>query len=610
MMTLVALSGCRDVQRTTSLPDYKESIQLSTGQTVAIFSLVRQALMLYPDMEKALSIPLDRTLPAICDKEIFVTIFHEASPQITGVGLQGCVQERILRAVVNLTNHPNFKKYYMLNLASSACKIDIITRRQALDFEKPIKKIRLEQGIEGLILQNGERMFYQLPTDYIHFGWEPLKRGKGIRQERLKIQLDHLCRQANLGSNGYKKQPVYKFRTRSYLQHRPDLLPLPLFRGNLLKKNFSSADMARGAASAGDWLVNNIEPTGRFTYNFNPTTGESSGFLDYNTVRHAGSVYSLMHLYNQSLEPRYLERGTVAVEFLKRHMKPPLLEPNLLAVRHPVLRVSELGSAALTLMALCELPPAQFEHIGMDVTNRLARFLIKMQLEDGNFHTIYMQKLAGLIPRKPVRYAPGEAMLALVRYYHKNPNVEWLESARRAAQNQIASFKTTGVPDNWTIQGLAELYRIDPEPRYAEVALAMADMLVKRQFTHHRFNDYVGGYDNSHPPRSTPAASRTEALIAVSNLCTLLGRDSKTYDEAILRAARFILWNQYRKENSYFIGLVEKSEGAIRGGLIDQNIRMDYCQHAIVALIGAYKLVTRLEESGAFAGSEPAPTAP
>ena len=593
---LVSLSGCQDAKDATRLPDFKENTSLTTTQRVAVFSLVRKALALYPDMEKALHFAPESGLPEFCDREFFVTIFHEGSPQITGVGAQGCAQERILRAVANLTQQPNFRKFYMLNLESSAIKIDLMTYRSELDFDQPIEKIRVEPGVEGLALQKGEQMYFQLPSDYIHFGWEPINRKPKMRELRLEIQLAHLCRQSNLRKSAYKRVPIYEFRTTSYLQYRPDLLPIPLYRGTILKKNFNSADIARAAAASGDWLINNIEPTGRFTYNFNPTTGERNKFIQYNVVRHAGSVYSLMHLYNQSLEPRYLERGAASMDFLKRHLKQPLLEPGLMAVRHPILGISELGSAALTLMAVCELPEAQFKQIGRDTSTKLARFLLKMQKDNGDFHTIYMLKLLGHSRSEPALYAPGEALLALVRYYKKYPNLEWLEAARNAAERQIDYFETTGVPDHWTVQGLSELYMIDPEVRYAGAAFDMADLLLKSQHQKHRYADYVGGFSNSTPPRSAPAASRTEALIAASKLARYFGRDSKKYDDAIRLAARFLMWNQYRKDNSYFLGLVENVEGAIRGGLVDQNIRMDYCQHAIVALVGAYKIMTQGSE--------------
>jgi hypothetical protein len=597
VLSLLAIAGCVVEQREGTLPDLKTKIHLSMAQKVNVFSLIRKSLRFYPDMERALSIPLETNLPQICDREIFVTIFHEGSPQVTGVGREGCTQERILRAVVGLTNHPDFKKYnYMMNLESSSVKVDFLNRRKKLDFSKPLSKVGVEPGMDGLILQDGEDQHYQLPTDFIYLGWEPQKRSGDLYGRRLKIQLKHLCRQAGLDPDAYKEYPVYEFRAISWVQHRPDLMPFPLYRGTLLPSEFTTADQARGAAAAGDWLVNNIGPTGRFTYTFNPTTGKRSNFLEYNVSRHAGSVYALMHLYNQSLEPRYLERGIAAMEFLQRHLKPPLLEPTILAIRHPIFGTYDLGAAALTLLALCELPEVQFAKIGNDTTNRLARFILKMQLESGEFHSVYMRKLAGLAPDRPDYVVPGEALLALVRYYKKNPNVDWLEAAKRAADVQIKQFQKTKRADSWTVQGLAELFQVDSDPRYAEATFAMADSILAEQHKTGSYADYVGAFRVSRPPRTTPTARRMVALASASSLCWFLGTDSSKYDKAVQEGARFILWNQYRQENSFYLGLPETAAGAIRGGPVDPTIRMDQCQHAIIALTGAYKIGTRIDQ--------------
>ena len=588
--------GCGQKETSESLPDIKVKQKLPTMQAVSVFDLVRKALALYPDMEKALNIPQEKNLPDICDREVFVTIFHEGCPQITGVGNFGCAQERILRAVVNLTNNPNFKKYYLLSLETAVVKVDVLINRRKLNTNKPLRKLSFEPGMHGLQLQDGERMFYQLPSDYIHFGWEPKDQGKGLKARRLKKLLHLLGKQAGLGGGAYNSYPVYRIRTRSYLQHRPDLVPIPLYRANLLQRGFNAPDMARGAAEAGNWLINNIEPTGRFRYKYNPTTGKASSFLDYDTARHAGAVYALMHLYNQSLEPKYLDRGLVAMEFLKRHLKAPLLEPGLLAIRNPITGGYKLSAAAMALIALCEFPEEQFKKIGQETTNKLARFLLKMQLDSGDFYDRYYKKLGGFQPKERNDISQGEALLALVRYYNKNPNVDWLEAAKKAVNKQIELFNKSRKPDFWTVIALAELYETEPDAKYANAAFDMADEILDHQYVENKYADYTGGYDYSRPPRTTDAATMTQALNAVSRVCWLMGKDCTRYDDAIIRTARFLLWNQYRNENSYFITMPDTALGAFRSGLIDQSIHLDNCRHSILALIGAYRIAIQKQK--------------
>ena len=588
---VLAATGCRKQKQSVELPEFKKNIKLSVPHLVSMFSLVRKALTLYPDMERAMQIPEEQQLPHLCDTDIFVTIFHEAGPSITGIGRQGCLQQRLLRAVLEITSDPNFKKFYMLNLGSTDVKIDVVRKREKLDVNKSLSKVRIEPGIHGLIMQDGDQTYYQLPTDYIYQAWEPQKREKSLRKARVKEQLNQLCRRGALPDNAWKQMPIYRFQTLSYLQHRPDFLPIPLYRGNVLPKNISAKDVAWAAASAGDWLGKNIEPTQRFTYWVNPTNGRKGSFFSYSMSRHAGCVYALLYLYNQTLETRFLDKGLLGLEFIMRNMKPPLLEKDLLSVRHPVFGYSEVGAAAMTLAALCELPEGQFENIGLDKSNRLARFILKMQTDEGNFYPVYLRKLAGLQPEKHPREYPGQAIFALTRYYKKNPNVDWLEGAKLAADTSIARFESDGRVDEWVLIGLAALYEIDPNPAYAQTVLKMADQFLNTQYQNDTYPDYEGGFKGSTPPRSDSASLKTRALLAAKNIAEQLGQDTAPYEKAIKTAARFILWNQYREDNSFFVGLPEEAKGAVRGGLVDPNIRMDFCGNAIFALSGAYELV-------------------
>jgi len=602
LLLLFVSTGCEKPVPTQPLPEISGSLpKWGLNANLAMFSLVREALSLYPDMRRILEVPDDPDLPDICDRPVVVTILRENNPPVWGVGSQGCIRESLLRAVYQLTQDENFQRFYMLDLSKITVRIDILYSRKQLDLTD-LSKVRVEPGIHGLILQNGDQLTFQPPYAFLYYSWEEEKRGRGIRTRRLEKQLDYLSEAAEVGEGNWRDYPIYRFLTISFLQHRPDFVPLRVFRDASLIKNFRSSQIGRAAIDAGRYLDKTFNyHSQRFRYRFNPVTLEKSSYTTYNSVLHAGTVYGMVSLYKASQKEEFFNVTHSSMDYLIKRISPPLLEPELLCVKRSY--VAQLGTSALTLIALSELPEKLLSNIGIPRINRLARFISEMQESDGRFYNFYWQRLIGYMPQKQSAYFAGESLLALVRYYKINPNVEWLHAARSAADFQIKEFERTGKPNTWTIQGLAELHEIDPQHRYAEACFAMADYLLRHQWGNPLkkrrviYPDYRGGFDNTTPPRTADTARRLEALLAAHRLAFQMDKDTSFYEKSILAATYFILQNQYRRDNIYWIKLPDQVRGAFRNGLIDPEIRMDTCQHAIVALTGAYD-VAYMRETG------------
>lgn len=592
------IAACHSNSQYAPAPDVKYEVQTTFTENVAMFNLIRQALRLYPDMEKVLKIPEDPGLPKLCNIPIFITIFHEASPPIIGWGTHGCTHEAILRAVVMLVRNPDFSKHYLINLQKTSIAVDIMLSRSRMDLSKGLQQIHFESGIYGLAIQTDKQMIYQIPEEYVYFGWEDNITGKIIRQKRLKMQLEYLSERADLGSSGWKDHPVYRFRTFSFLQHRPDFAPIMIYRGMPRVFRYNSAQVAEASVNCGTNLIEHIQPTGRFLYEYDPLHHKKSGILKYNIVNHTGCVYALARLYNASKERLFIEKGLPPIEFILRNFGPPLLEPDLLSVRKH--QVAELGSSALFLLALCELPDELFERLQPNRINRLAQYIVEMQQENGFFYNQYWEKLFDHQFMEPYPVYQGQALLSLIRYFRRNPNQEWLEASKKAADAQIAQFERTGNPESWTIQGLAELYELDKEPKLANAVFKMADTILQHQYLSEKvpYLDYFGGFDNIRPPRTISVATRTEALVAAWRLAHTLGVDSEKYENAILASASFLLLNQYRKDNTYFCAVPKDAQGGFRGGLIDPIIRIDYNEYAILALTSAFDVVYSKEHNG------------
>ncbi|MCZ7586737.1 MAG: hypothetical protein M5R36_27260 [Deltaproteobacteria bacterium] len=456
-----------------------------------------------------------KELPEVGDLPVFVTVFYKASPMIWGVGTEGTTRDRILTACGMILRNPVFEKSYIVDKEKLVLKIDVMTRRQLVKMKSKGGGAHVEPGVHGMMLQRGDRLFYQLPTDFIALGWE--QPGDRARSRKLRM-LSVLAEQAGLGSKGWRNGNVYRFRTVSFLQEAPDYVPLPLYRGFPSQKKYSVQDIQDAALQAGRHLLQNVQPSGRFRYEYDPFTDDASGFLEYNPTYHATGLYALSVLFQYSKRLEIIEQTKPPLLWMLRRLEAPLMEPE--AAHVAFFGNARTDASAMTLLALTAMPSKVIEELGVARVNRLAYYLTLTARDDGRVYPTYFHKLLGFVPERPPFYLEGLTLLALTRYYQTNKNVEWLLAARKLAAKQIADFDAGGRADTWTVQALADMWRIEKDGRYAEACFRIADAILKAQFTNDRrpYADYVGGYDVAVPPRVFSAAIRAEALIAAYRL--------------------------------------------------------------------------------------------
>ncbi|MBZ0272549.1 hypothetical protein K8I61_10970 [bacterium] len=581
----LAAAGCRIVDPGEPLPEIRENVQPKMLQQLGMANVVRKAFALYPDFDKLGEIPPEISIPEIGDVPIFVSVFHTASPMIWGVGTSGTTQERLLDAATMVMRNEDFARYYLVNRDKLAVKIDIVTRLRPAKIRGDGSGTAIEPGIHGLALKRGDDVFYQLPADYITLGWEAADVGPAERKLRMLAELSD---QAGLGEKGWRTFQVSRMSTFSFLQKAPDFAPVVLYRGNPSIQRYSTQDVQDAALRAGRHILQNVEPGGRFRMGYDPIRNESAGFLEYDPAYHAAAIYGLSVLFQYSKRLEIIDQTKAPLLWLVRHLDDPVMEPEASHVEF--LGNAKTSSTAMTLLAITAMPPIVMEELGPANVNRLAYYLTLMRDEAGRVFPTYFHKLAGYMPRRAPFYTEGPALMALARYYERSPNVDWIAAARTLADRQIAAFEKTGAYDTWTIQGLADMWRIEKDERYARAALEMADRVFDDQFVREnvRYGDYIGGFDNAHPPKTFSTAIRAEALVAAERLARASGVDPSRYQEAVLRATGFLLNTQFTKDNSYYTALPDETIGAFRQSLVDSDIRLNAQIHAIVALCGAF----------------------
>jgi hypothetical protein len=182
-------------------------------------------------------------------------------------------------------------------------------------------------------------------------------------------------------------------------------------------------------------------------------------------------------------------------------------------------------------------------------------------------------------------------------WYAVDRDQRWLDAAKRGADWLIDVRDAGKGPrqldnDHWLSMGLRALHAETGDPRYREHAARIADAV---QWQHDRYGDhepyhrdYLGGYYE--PPRSTPASTRAEALVAILELGGL-GDDEPRVSALLHDTVAHLLQSQYVPDTLYWTPHPEVVVGHLAGGIVDPDLRNDFTQHALSALLGTERLL-------------------
>ena len=471
----------------------------------------------------------------------------------------------------------------------------------------------LEIGVDGIeiIAPNG-KIATVLPCEPVTLGW---------LTPRIRTGANKL---AQLISRGWKREhgvrpkkdetfELKKFRTINFGEITPKGKVIDFYRGNtLLQDSLSRKLLIKRLALGINWLSSMVQPNGKFYYEiFPPYKKKTHG---YNLPRHAGSVYGLFAAYNRK-EPelrkagdKALTAGLLSLSYLISNLKSPDAEaaPNMRCFVDKK-NSAESGSTALSVMSLCELPSPsanmsprlQNKIKSIDKNGLLTSMgacMLAMIDSDGAVFESYKEAISNKKVTEEPLYYPGEVALALIRSYKQTGETKLLEGAVKIADRQLAKYNwamTLDFPwpgDHWIIQALTELSKETLNMNYARLAVLMGKGYMREQYPPQKYlyPDYKGAYRRIVDlPRTTRAASRGEALGAALQSAKLLNIDTKQFRRALIEGARHLIEQQFVTSNSYFIPANFKTLGGFRMGLVDNHLRIDNNQHAIIALIAA-----------------------
>jgi len=388
--------------------------------------------------------------------------------------------------------------------------------------------------------------------------------------------------------------PLHRFRTVSWVEDGSGG-SLHVFRVHGFERPSVAVDvLARRAAWAADHLASTVGPDGRVRYLFDVPKGvERPG---YNMLRHGGTTYSLLQAYQRFEHEPWLRAAEGAIGFL--------LSNSRRDVRHgpfgggEVLWVNEsrhikLGGAGLALVMMTQHMQATGSDEHLEDARAYARFLVSQQLETGEFVYFANQTPGGPPRDRTSAYYPGEALLGLAQLYALDPDPLWLDTATRGA-DWLIDVRDAGkgpkqlANDHWLMIALSHLVKHTDDPRYVTHSLALADA-VAYQADRNRHKvathpDYFGGYYD--PPRSTPAATRGEGLVAVLDTCAMVDRECPEVLQMLRETVTHELWSQYTPATCWWMPRPGAVVGGFSGGIMDLDLRNDFTQHNLSSVLG------------------------
>lgn len=341
---------------------------------------------------------------------------------------------------------------------------------------------------------------------------------------------------------------------------------------------------ASSARRGADWLLRAQRPDGHFRYGYVPALNQP--LEGDHLLRQVGAAFALARAARLTGDEAQAAAARHAVKTLLRETA-----PDAASLSPSSALPNRLGAAGMLVMAVNELPSPGEEMLGR--SERLCAYVRGQQRPDGSLNYAGAEEPEGL------NYYPGEALYGLLRSQEHRPAAWKAAVARKALAHYRAWWRAhknmAFVP--WQAAANAEAYLRTGERPFADFVCEMADWLCELQYTtpDPRHPLWLGGFPSwgdGKPAAVAPhvaSASYAEALAEAARVARTAGDlpRHRRYVEALERCLHFLTTLQYDEDNTTHFA--DWYRPALLGGFHashdDGNLRIDYTQHAVCALV-------------------------
>jgi len=397
--------------------------------------------------------------------------------------------------------------------------------------------------------------------------------------------LTHITRLLN-----ENKVTIFRFATQAYFSDGTQVWPL--YRGHRLHQTYSKEELFAAAVAGGKYLTDAVDENGRFAYSYFPKSDTLAE--DYNIIRHAGTIYAMLELYEVTRDGALLDAAERAIDYLLASAGacPTPGGSEICIVEDGE---ASLGGNGLSILALTQYMTATGSRKYLSQVESMGRWILSIQNPDGEFFVHILDMEMGQPVDFISEYYPGEALFALVRLYQLDGDETWMDAAENGARWLITvrdgDKRDDELPhDHWLLYALNEIYRFRGDPLFFDHAMRMAGAIRDSQHLDPGYEDWVGSYYV--PPRSTPTATRSEGLYAAYQLARDFGTPEQA-DEfltALRHGVLFQLGTQFQPESVMYLSDPLRCLGGFHRELTNYEIRIDYVQHNISSILGLYSI--------------------
>lgn len=503
---------------------------------------------------------------------VVVAFYLDGELQGSGSAKRSNLVDSVIDAAINVINDKISGEVAKKDLANADVLITITKDFTELKNKDVVYlSDNINPGLDGIYLQQGNQSAILIPSTAIQNDWNQMQ------------VLQNLCLQSKLQINCWRddKMQLYKHDSINFLSKQNSIFDI--YRGVPLVKQESvdKETIYKSLIAASDWQLRMQKDDGSYEYFFNPSSQYYS--RNDNLIRQALGAYSMAKSYELTGNKAYLDSAEKNIDFILTHAK---YDNNFAYVSFA--EDSELGSVAVTLIAILELP--DYKKYEKEI-NLFSNFLLFMQRNDGSFKTFYNSNRPD-----DFDFYPGETMLALAKLHKNTADKKYLEAVEKAFpfyKNYFAKTKHTAFY-RWQTSTFYEMYELTKKKEYADFVFEMTDWIIKSQYDESNapYPDFLGGFSftGGIPGAGTPVF--VEGIADAYKTAKIANDKNRIikYGKSLKLASRFILQLQFDDINTYYLKNPETAVGAIRESLTSNNLRIDYTSHSIIALSKIYIL--------------------
>ncbi len=329
----------------------------------------------------------------------------------------------------------------------------------------------------------------------------------------------------------------------------------------IVKKNTKDLPYYTEISLSMGYIDRNILENGRFKYrnNVNPEIKYDND--QYNSLRHAGVLYS-MYLYEiLGLENKYHDARLKASKYFVENYIKKIDDTRYAVISNPKeeelnINIAKSGASGIALCALANLYKEQ--EIELDVIQGLGEFILSLQNEEGNIYAYYDLDKKEINKEAEAIYYPAEAAAGLMYLYEVDPQQKWLDAIKKTILYLVKTRKKMDLDipfDHWSVLTIEKLFKanlVTPSEKNTMRAYAeqMAIPMLSNQITN-KNNSYFGAFKDN--VRLCSLGTIMEGMASIY-FCT----DSEDLKKILFKSMSI---------GNYFLSKTQVKTGIFAGGL-------------------------------------------